>query len=660
VLLKGILRAYGLLFIAGLAGWCALSAHAGELAFDKDIKPLLATYCFKCHGAEKAKGGVNLAKYADISGIHRDPKQWENVITQLRDREMPPEGKPQPKDDEREILVTWLRKTMENVDPSQIVRDPGRIIIHRLSRTEYNNTVRDLLGVTSSPADNFPADGSGGGGFDNNADTLFVPPLLLEKYLDAAGTILNEADAKRIFIVKSGDSAASRRDAAQKIFEDFVPRAFRRPVDKPELNRYLAAFDEADKRGLAFELSIKNVLKAVLVSPHFLFRIEPDEPSAAPYPVGQFELASRLSYFIWSSMPDAELFKLAKEKKLREPKVLEEQVRRMLMDPKSRELAENFGTQWLGVNNLQTSTAPDTRKFPAYTPTLRDAMYEEVVQFFHNILQENGSVLNLLDSDYGYINEDLAKLYGVNGVTGKDHRRVAMNNPARGGVLGMAAVLTLTSYPQRTSPVLRGKWVLEEILGKPSPPPPAIVKLLPPDDKPKDNLTFRQQLEEHRKKVECAGCHKRMDPLGFGLENFDAIGRWRTELAGVPVDASGTLVNGVKFTGPVELKKQLLIQKDEFVRNLSERMLAYSLGRGVEYYDMPTIKAITAATIKDGYRSQTLIREVVNSFPFQYRRNAPIKLDSPPPKTAEAKPAPAPGKPVAAPGSPSTSSGAKK
>ncbi|HYG74181.1 MAG TPA: DUF1592 domain-containing protein [Planctomycetota bacterium] len=599
-------------------------AQSAELDFTKDIRPLLQTYCFGCHGPEKQKAGINLDKFKDAGSIHREPKTWESVITQLRDREMPPEGKPQPKEDERIRLATWIEKTLENIDYSTIVKDPGRIVIHRLSRTEYNNTVRDLLGVTSQPADSFPSDGSGGGGFDNNADTLFVPPILLEKYMDAASKILKEADPKLIFVAKPGNSASSRREAAQKILDEFVPRAFRRPVEKPELSRYLAFFDESDKRGVTFEESIRSVLKAVLVSPNFLFRIEPDQPSAEPYPIGQFELASRLSYFLWSSMPDEELFKLARKKKLRDPKVLEEQIRRMLLDPKSRALADNFATQWLGVRNLKSGTAPDPGKFPQYTETLRDAMYEEVVQFFHHILRDNASVLNLLDSDYGFLNETLAKHYGIQGVTGPDHRRVAFNNPARGGVLGMGAVLTLTSYPQRTSPVLRGKWVLEELLGKPSPPPPANVGLLPPDDKPKDGLTFRQRLEDHRKKPECAACHKRMDPLGFGLENFDPIGRWRTELAGKPVDASGTLVNGKKFNGPVELKQQLMGQKDEFTRNLAERMLAYALGRGLEYYDTPTVKALTAATIKEDYRSQTMIREIVNSFPFQYRRNAPV------------------------------------
>ncbi len=282
----------------------------------------------------------------------------------------------------------------------------------------------------------------------------------------------------------------------------------------------------------------------MLVSPSFLFLIEGEQSSQEPYRVSEFELASRLSYFVWSSMPDEELSRLAEGGKLHEPEVLEQQVKRMLADPKARALAENFAGQWLRVGTLVQSVEPDRSVFPGYTPELRAAMIEEPIAFFHAILRDDASLLDLIDCRYTYVNEPLAKHYGVESVLGSEFRRVELTDPNRGGVLGMAGVLTLTSYPRRTSPVLRGKWVLEELLGTPPPPPPPDVKVLPPDDRPKDGKTFRQRLEQHREKAACAACHAKLDPLGFGLENFDAVGRWRTEIAGEALDSGGELSTG--------------------------------------------------------------------------------------------------------------------
>ena len=347
-------------------------------------------------------------------------------------------------------------------------------------------------------------------------------------------------------------------------------------------------FRHADARGDGFEDAVRLALKAALVSPNFLYLVERDRSDAdGPYRVSDHELACRLSYFLWSSMPDAELSDLADAGRLHEPEVLEGQVRRMLADPKSRALAEDFAGQWLRVGNLAELAEPDKRLFPEFTPELRDAMAEEAVAFFHAIFREDRPVLDLLDSDYTFLNERLAKHYGIDGVTGPEFRRVALKDRNRGGVLGMAAVLTLTSYPRRTSPVLRGKWVLEELLGTPPPPPPPMVKALPADDRVRDGMTFRQRLEQHRKDANCASCHARLDPLGFGLENFDVLGRWRDEIKGEPVDASGELTTGEKFAGPAALKTILVESKRElFVRNLVERMLSYALRRGVEYYDI--------------------------------------------------------------------------
>ena len=600
------------------AAWFALTmrACADDAAFEMEIRPLLEQHCFECHGAKKQKAGVNLEAFRDLASFYREPRMWEKVLGAVHDEEMPPDDKPQPTDAQRARIVAWIGHALD--DTEAVPRDPGRAPLHRLSRLEYNNTIRDLLGVETRPADKFPPDGGGGGGFDNNSATLFVPPVLMERYLASAGDVLEKARPERVFTVRP-DGGTTKEDAARKIIGEFARRAFRRPINDEEIAGLLSLFNAANKRGEPFDDAVKLALRAVLVSPNFLFRVERAD-SAGACRLDDYELASRLSYFLWSSMPDDELFKIAEQKKLREPAVLAAQVRRMLRDPKARDFAESFAGQWLRVRELKTSAVPDMERFPAFTPALRDAMMAEPVEFFLSLLRENGSLLDLLDCDYAFVNETLAKHYGIEGVTGEAMQRVKLTDRTRGGVLGMGAVLTLSSYPRRTSPVLRGKWVLEEILDSPPLPPPPQVKTLSSSDKPKDGLTFRQRFEKHRSEASCANCHKRMDPLGFGLENFDAIGAWRTELAGEPVDASGEMVTGEKFTGPVELKKLLLARKDVFARTVADRMFAYALNRGLEFYDAPLVRQTVKSLARDNYRVETLILAIVNSYPFQYRR----------------------------------------
>jgi len=606
---------------AGLAsGANQLQAKPDPVEYQKAIHPLFQQFCFRCHGEKNGNGGVSLAAFSTVTAIQKDQMTWRKVLRQLRDRTMPPVGMPQPTAEQRDHLISWLTDTLNNVDPSLLPRNPGRVLIHRLSRAEYNNTVRDLFGVDSHPADQFPADGGGGGGFDNNADTLFVPPILMERYLTAASQVLDEAKPERLFFAHPSPTL-SRRAAARQIVAYFAMRAYRRPVEPAEVARLMRLFDSSTQRGESFKTAVKLALKALLISPNFLFRVEQDRPGDAPYPVSDYELASRLSYFLWSSMPDEELFRLAGQKRLRNPQVLEQQVRRMIQSPKSRALADSFAGQWLRVRDLYTTAQPDPKRFPEFTPALRDAMYQETVDFFDDLVRRDQSLLFMLDANYTYLNEELAHYYGIPGVTGPQMRRVELQDRRRGGVLAMGSVLTLTSYPRRTSPVLRGKWVLEQIMGAPIPPPPPNAGGLPADDAPKAGLTFRQRLEKHRSKPECASCHSRMDPIGFGLENFDPIGRWRDSIGGAPVDAAGVLATGEKFTGPVELKRHLMQQKDEFTRNLTEKMLAYALGRGLEPYDLPTVRAITQAVAHDGYHSSALILQIVKSYPFQYRKN---------------------------------------
>ena len=611
---------FAFLFLTAVSSRAA--THTNIATFEQ-ARGLIDAHCVKCHDSDTAKGNLDLTVLKTQKDVERDPRRLETLLRFVRDREMPPPSKrPQPKEEERQRLIDWAEHTLANIDYDQFPKDPGRTVIHRLSRLEYNNTVRDLLGITNKPADRFPADGGGGGGFDNNADTLFVPPILMEKYLEAATEMLEEVQPERIFMERPG-FLKSRSAAARRNLEALATRAFRRPVEKVEVDALMKLFERASQRGESFETSVKFALRAVLVSPNFIFRIELDQPGDLPYRINNYELATRLSYFLWSSMPDDELFRVAAQGKLHEPTVIEAQVKRMLRDPKSQAFAANFAGQWLRVEELKTTVQPDPERFRQFTPELRDAMYREPIEFFASTVRDNASLIALLDSDYTFVNETLAKHYGITNVTGVEFRRVSLPDRNRGGVLGMGGVLTLTSYPQRTSPVLRGKWVLEELLGTPPPPPPPDAGGLPAEDAPRNGLTFRQRLEEHRKKPQCVGCHSRMDPLGFGLENFDAIGRWRTKIRNEPVDASGVMPGGEKFTGPAELKQVLLARKDEFARNLTERMLAYALGRGVEYYDMPTIKRITDKLKSDDYRGATLVMEVAKSYPFQNRRNVP-------------------------------------
>jgi hypothetical protein len=605
------------------------------LTFSHDIQPLLQTYCSKCHLGDHSKGDVSLAPFKNDDAVQADPRLWRTVLGQLGDYTMPPKSKPQPTPAQRELLINYVTHRLNHLDLSRLPKDPGRVTIHRLNRQEYNNTLRDLLGIDLRPADTFPADGGGGGGFDNNADTLFLPPVLMELYLKAATDALAATDPARLFPSKPSPTKPPHQ-AAKECLENFTPKAFRRPVPADEINHYLTLFDTTfsrDPKGSApntFERALTLAYKAILLSPNFLFRIEQDRDTRDPYPISDFELASRLSYFLWSSMPDDQLFQLAKENKLHDDATLEAQVRRMLKDPKSRALAEYFGGQWLGVNALLTTANPDRQKFKQYTPQIRDSYYAQAIAFVDSVFREDRPLTTLLDSDYTYINEPIARLYKIPNITGEDLRPYkfsrdpkgsAPTDGARGGVLGLGAVQVITSYPLRTSPVLRGRWVLDTLLGAPPPPPPPDIPKLPEDDAVTAGLTLRQRLEKHRTDPACASCHARMDPIGFGLENFDPIGRWRTDIAGHPVDAAGQLTTGESFSGPAQLKTILLRKKDAFTRNLTQRLLAYALGRGLEFYDEGPIKKITDSLAKSDDKSTTLVIEIVKSYPFRYRRN---------------------------------------
>lgn len=411
---------------------------------------------------------------------------------------------------------------------------------------------------------------------------------------------------------------------AMKNLSHVAQRAFRRPVTREELVPYVAVMAGAQKAGESYDESLAVALQAMLVSPDFLFRIEQDRPAsgnAQAVRVSDHELASRLSYFLWSSLPDAELRRLADRKMLRTPGVLEAQVKRMLADPKSRALVEEFGGQWLQFRALE-SVAPDREKFPGFDNYLRLSMRNETMLFFEHIVRQDRSVLEFLDARYTFLNERLAKHYGIDGVSGPTFRRVDLTDTQRGGVLTQASVLTVSSYATRTSPVLRGKWILDNLLDAPPPDPPAGVPTLD-ETAVGETASLRQQMEAHRKNPTCASCHRRMDPLGFGLENYDAIGAWRAMDGKFAIDPKGELPDGRTFHQPSELRSILLQDRQDFARAITQKMLVYALGRGLERYDRPSVRKIVNTLPQHEYRFSGLVLEIVNSLPFQMRRGTP-------------------------------------
>jgi hypothetical protein len=424
----------------------------------------------------------------------------------------------------------------------------------------------------------------------------------------------------RIFVC--GHRAGKHLPAcARQILEPLALRAYRRPVTAEEIDDLALLVSLAQSRGDTFEAGIRVALQAILVSPKFLFRIERDPPGSPRqgHPVSDIELASRLSFFLWSSMPDDALLRQAEQGRLHEPAVLHAEVKRMLADPKSREFVESFAGQWLQTRNLDVMK-PDAGIFPEFDYHLREAMRTETRMFFDAVLREDRSVLDFLDGRFTFLNERLAKHYGIEGVTGPEFRKYDWNNDSRrSGVLTQASVLTVSSYPNRTSPVIRGKWVLDNLLNSPPPPPPPDVPALE-EEGIGTTVSMREQLEKHRANALCASCHARMDPLGFSLENYDAIGRWRAMDGRFPVDASGVLPDGTSIAGPDDLKGVLRADAPSFVRALSEKMLTYALGRGLEAYDRPAIREITERVERNEYRFSELILAVVDSAPFRMRR----------------------------------------
>ena len=745
------------------------------------VRPYFQTHCIDCHSSDSPEGDLDLESdlLADDgeSRIVGDRTKWEHVYEMIRVGAMPPADMPEPSTDEQDAIVAWLDRSLFHID-CEASPTPGRVIARRLNRTEYNNTVADLFGVSVRPADDFPSD-EVGYGFDNIGSVQSAPPLLIEKYLDAAEevaqAVIATGDPDREVQSRSGDQlrmengatkqngvamlgqngfraawrdvrfprggqyvirlfatgdqvpkeelpkvelrvgdelvrtfevAATGEDIdtlehrmsvpqsrkpvtvtfindlyrprgkyagdrnvrlsgieiegpfgvsdqkgggvtsqllanhpgkdpkpdavraiARKNLEPVAWRVFRRPVENAELDE-LAGFAAATvEMGGSFEEAMQASVQVMLCSPKFLYRVEPDDGSLGrvPRPLDDWELASRLSYFLWNSMPDDELFDKARAGELRKPDVLASQVDRMLRSERSQEMLENFAGQWLGLRQLPEQSV-DGKAFPKFDGRLFEDMARETESLVAHLARENRPVAELLTADYTFVNGRLARHYGIPDVEGDEFRRVSLSQipgeaGRRRGLLTHGSVLALTSYPNRTSPVRRGEWILTNILGDEPPPPPPNVPALDETQASNPDAPLREQLEQHRADPNCAACHRTMDELGFGFESFDAVGRYRQKDGQHDVDASGTLPSGQSFDGPMELVDILEGRKDEFTHTFVERLLTFALGRNVDYRDQCIVNKILVATADGEHRFQDVVREVALSEAF--RRQGP-------------------------------------
>ncbi|MBS0203291.1 MAG: DUF1592 domain-containing protein [Planctomycetes bacterium] len=793
--------------------------------FLTEVIPFVKKHCLECHGEKEPKADLSLAADREAQALVTRRNVWGNVLEMVETGQMPPKEQPKPDPVETDRFVTLLKALFEDAD-RHAKPDPGRVTVRRLNRVEYNNTIRDLVGVDFNPAEDFPSDDIGHG-FDNIGDVLTLSPVLMERYLAAAETIVNRAivpnppkpperwiggrylepagrgvsekkfrpistrpdtnpvytgplhtrymipdDGEYTFRMNayaevtgdvpvqvailacgkdvtggasdeqvaqlSGGSVAglrpfvivkmveitgrspdksthvklqipptkgfdriavaivkppvptetrapdapadasmpdqpapqitlyvesfglegpldtrpashrallacspdkSKAEQAREVLTRFVSRAYRRPATTDEIERLIVMTTLAQDEGLSWDAAMQRAFMAVLVSPKFLFRLELDDrvrqpnAGAEPIPLDEYQLASRLSYFLWSTMPDDELTQLASRGEL--TKNLDAQVRRMLLDPRSRSLVDNFAMQWLQLKRLKTF-APDPQLFPSFNEPLRNAMAHETEMFVDTIIREDRSVLDMLDADYTFLNETLARHYGIamspensSGQRGERRRgqsnrrefvRVTLPNKMRGGLLTQASILTVTSNPTRTSPVKRGRWILEQILGAPPPPPPPNVPELPEGAGAQLTGSLRQRMEQHRANPACANCHAKMDPIGFALENYDAIGAFRTKDGEFPIETSGVLPDGKPVQGPEDLKSILMEKRSQFTRCLTEKLMIYALGRGLEYYDRRPVMQIQDALAKQDYKFSVLVSEIVKSDPFRLRR----------------------------------------
>jgi mono/diheme cytochrome c family protein len=589
--------------------------------YREKIAPFLQAHCVVCHSGDDFEGEVSFDRFDGSANVQENYEFWEKVVRLVVEHQMPPADEGQPTTEEIAELSNAVERELLSFDCTS-AKHPGRVTIRRLNKAEYNNTIRDLIGLDLRLADDFPSDDVANG-FDNMGDVLSIPPILFEKYLEASATVAERAfsdeSAKRRVLPKETDDDEQRVAVARENVRQFATRAFRRPITDDESDRLFEIMRAAFEQGTPREEIFQTVVAAILTNPKFLFRVERDpDPNDADgiRELDGFELASRLSYFLWSSMPDERLFELAKSGELTKKDVLASEAKRMLADPKSRALVDNFAGQWLQLRDV-SRLMPDPERFPGIDDDLRAAMRRETETFFDRMIREDRNVLEFLDADYTYVNERLARHYGINDINGETFQKVSL--PAgRRGVLTHSSILMLTSNPTRTSPVKRGKWILDNFLAEPPPPPPADVPDLEEGGEVLGSL--REQMEQHRANESCAVCHRKMDALGFGLENFDAVGAWRERDGAFQIDASGELPGGVEFDGASQLM-QILVQekKTQFCKCLAGKLLTYALGRGLISYDRCTVNAATTALQENDYRFSALVEAIVTSDPFMMR-----------------------------------------
>ena len=756
------------------------AAHPAANRFNDGVVSFLTKHCLECHGEKDPKADLSLFPDKEPAAVTKRRVVWENVVGMITDGTMPPSDKPRPEQAEIDQLILVVKELFDEAD-LHAKPDPGRVTVRRLNRSEYNNTVRDLMFIDFNAAEDFPSDDIGHG-FDNIGDVLTMSPVLMERYLAAAESIVQKAilvgeppkppkrhtaatflqstkkeefrevsvrsleangklsinhkltvdgeykfrfhgwgrqignepvkiafqiddkdfetlevkatgvdkdkvtyEAKPVtiaagehkisvaFLNEFTDPAIEKPEEAQRalfvhwfelegpldmvpvshkrllacnaelpkpdqareILTRFASRAYRRPATVEEAERLERLALQSLDEGLSWEVSMQRAMMAALVSPKFLFRLELDDRPESPEPraLDEFQLASRMSYFLWSSMPDEELFNLAGSGELTSQ--IEPQVKRMLLDPKSEALVDNFAMQWLQLRRLKT-VAPDPKQFPNFNEQLKTAMLKETELFFQAIVQEDRSINDLIDADFTYLNRPLAHHYGLESLLppppegqrrrrrnngNAEFERVTLPNKLRGGLLTQASVLTVTSNPTRTSPVKRGRWILEQILGAPPPPPPPNVPELAEGEGAQLTGSLRQRLEQHRANPACANCHAKMDPLGFALENYNAIGGFREKDGEFPIETGGVLPGGKTFQGPAELKAILVEQQAKVGRNLIEKLMIYGLGRGLEYYDRRSVVKIQEELAKYN-KFSTVAIEIVKSDPFRMRRGS--------------------------------------
>ena len=612
--------------------------------YEDDILPIIRSRCLECHSGDKADGEFDLAKFADGSSAVAAGDAWDRVARRVRQNEMPPQGSPGLNDSQKSRFHRWVDTRPGEDLCRQLASDEtqawykGNVMSRRLTASEYANAVKHLVGISLLPTEVPPSDGAGGEGFDTVGDALFTSPIHLEAYLSAADRVIDtavdiemssgtpgEASAagpKLITILpRSIDNSSSLDDlqAAREVIKAFARRAWRRPIADQELQRLLELYEFSSAQNAPFATAIRQPLKAIMVSPHFLFVVESEPSEPGVQRITPHQLATRLSLLIWSSIPDETLLEKADNGQLYDDEVMRGEIQRMLEDPKARGLGENFGLQWLGLRNFG-EVRPDPELFPEYSADLAGDMREEAVALVTAIFRDDAPLTDLVSAKYAFVNGRLASHYGIDLPGDAPWQKVNLPDGKRGGVITMASVLTLASYPRRTSPVLRGRWVLDELIGTHVPPPPPNVPALEEStESSATTLTMRQRLEVHRQNPECASCHDRMDPLGFGLENFDAIGRWRSVDHDLPIDATGKLPSGESFDGPEQLKAVLLNRSAEFEKHFVRKLLGFALGRELNKFDMCVVDDCIKALKENGGRSRVLIEKIALSYPFQHR-----------------------------------------